>query len=192
MSYSKRRTAIRFMHHQLPTGKMQFTAPYPCPYCTQIFDQSSEHDHFLLCKKPIQDKEKRIEKLEETMKKLHTPPSIITVILTNVSKYYKILPINNIEPLKQTLSEETNLCLQKQNVIGWKQLIRGRISKDFLKAVYKHYILKHLGRSYTGEIWARKVIKSLLDIHIAEWITYCEAIHTSSLGLKNQPQFIRL
>ena len=164
---------------------MRFTAPYLCPYCNQIFDQSSEHDHFLLCKKSTQNKEKRIEKLEETVKTLHTPQSIIKVIVTNVSKYYKILPKNNIEPLKQTLSEEINLCLQKQNLIGWGQFIRGRISKDFLKTVYKHYRLNHLGRSYTGKIWARKVIKSLLDIHIAEWITFCEAIYILSPGLKN-------
>ena len=45
------------------------------------------------------------------MKKLQTPPSIIKEILTNMSKYYKILPKNNIEPLKQTLSEK-NLYLQ--------------------------------------------------------------------------------
>ena len=61
--------------------------------------------------KSTQNKEKRIEKLEETMKKLQTPPSIIKEILTNMSKYYKILPKNNIEPLKQTLSEK-NLYLQ--------------------------------------------------------------------------------
>ena len=55
---------------------MQFTAPYACPYCNQIFDQSFEHDHLLLCKKSIQNKEKRIEKLEETIKELHTPIDI--------------------------------------------------------------------------------------------------------------------
>ena len=67
-------------------------------------------------------------------------------------KYYKTSTKNNIEQLKQTLPEEINLCLQKQNVIGWGQFIRGRISKDFLKTVYKHYRLNHLGRSYTEKI----------------------------------------
>ena len=123
MSSSKRRTAIRFMHHRLPTGKIQFTALYPCPRCNKIFDQSSEHDHFLMRKKSTKNKEKRIEKLGETMKSLHTPPSIIKVILQNVSSYYKILPTNNIESLQQTLSEETNFCLKQQNEIGLGQLI---------------------------------------------------------------------
>ena len=68
MSSSQRRMAIRFMHHRLSTGKMKFTAPYPCPYCNHIFDQSSNHDNFLTCKKITQNKDKRIDKLEDTMK----------------------------------------------------------------------------------------------------------------------------
>ena len=38
MGSSKKRTVIRFMHHRLSTGKIQFTAPYSCPYCNHIFD----------------------------------------------------------------------------------------------------------------------------------------------------------
>ena len=172
------------MHHRLPTGKMQFTAPHPCPHCKRIFDQSSEHDHFLMCENSSNNKEKRIEQLGETMKTLHTPPSLIKVILHHVSTYYKISPTDTSESPQHILSEELHFCIKKQNEIGWGQFIRGHISKDFQKTMHKHYRLNNQGRSYTGKIWARKVIKSLLDIHIDEWIKYCEAIHTPSLGLK--------
>ena len=100
------------------------------------------------------------------MKTLHTPPSIIKVILQYVSTYYKILPTDTSESPQHILSEELHLCIKKQNEIGWGQFIRGRISKDSQKTMYKHYRLNNLGRFYTGNIWARKVIKSLLDIHI--------------------------
>ena len=106
------------MHHRLPTGKMKFTAPYPCPHCNKIFDQYLERDHFLMCEKSTINKEKRTEKLGETIKSLHTPPSIIKVILQNVSSYYKILPTNNIKLIQQTLPEETNFCLTQQIKIG--------------------------------------------------------------------------
>ena len=118
------------MHHRLRTGKMQFTAPYPCPYYNQICDQSSNHGHFLTCKKSTENKEKGIEKLEEIMEKLNTPTSIIKIILKNVSTCYKILTTNNIELFAQIVSEETNLRTKQQNEIGCGQFIRGRISKN--------------------------------------------------------------
>ena len=37
--------------------------------------------------------------------------------------------------------------------------------------------------SYTGKRWDRKVIKLLIDIHIDEWIMYCETIRTLYLEL---------
>ena len=63
MSYLQWRTRIRFMNHWLSIGKMQFIAPYPCPYFTQIFNQSSDYDHFLTCKKSKPNRAKRIENL---------------------------------------------------------------------------------------------------------------------------------
>ena len=60
MGSSKKRTVIRFMHHRLSTGKMKFTAPYPCLYCNQIFDQSFDHDHFLTCKKTPKIKKREL------------------------------------------------------------------------------------------------------------------------------------
>jgi len=111
MSSSKRRTAIRFMHHRLPTGKMQFTAPHPCPHCKRIFDQSSEHDHFLMCEDSSSNKEKRIEQLGETMKTLHTPPSLIKVILHHVSTYYKVSATTDSESPQHIFSDELHLSI---------------------------------------------------------------------------------
>ena len=51
--------------------------------------------------------------------------------------------------------------------------------------MHKHYRLNNQGRSYTGKTWMRKVIKSLLDTHIDEWIKYFETIHTPTPGMKN-------
>ena len=145
-----------------------------------------------MCKNSTNNKEKRIEKLGETMKTLYTPPSFIKVILYHVSTYYKISRTNTSESPQHILSEELHFCIKKQNEIGWGQFIRGRISKDFQKTMHKHYRLNNQGRSYTGKIWARKVIKSLLDINIDEWVQYCETIHTPSLGLKIRLQLMQL
>ena len=119
------------------------------------------------------------------MKTLHTPPSLIKVILHHVSTYYKISATNNSESPQHSLSDELHFCIKKQSEIGWGQFIRGRISKDFQKTMHKHYRLNNQGRSYTGKTWMRKVIKSLLDTHIDEWIKYCESIHTPTPGMKN-------
>ena len=119
------------------------------------------------------------------MKTLYTPPSLIKVILHHVSTYYKVSATTDSESPQHIFSDELHLSIKKQSEIGWGQFIRGRISKDFQKTMHKHYRLNNQGRSYTGKTWMRKVIKSLLDTHIDEWIKYCEAIHTSTSGMKN-------
>lgn len=58
------------MHHRSPTGNMQFTVPHSYQYCTQICTLFSDYDHFLACRKPIPNKEKKIENLDVTIKKL--------------------------------------------------------------------------------------------------------------------------
>ena len=138
-----------------------------------------------MCEDSSSNKEKRIEQLGETMKTLHTPPSLIKVILHHVSTYYKVSATTDSESPQHIFSDELHLSIKKQSEIGWGQFIRGRISKDFQKTMHTHYRLNNQGRSYTGKTWMRKVIKSLLDTHIDEWIKYCEAIHTPTPGMKN-------
>ena len=55
-------TAIKFFHHRLPVGKMQFNDTHNCPYCHQTQTHETSHNYFLLCNEQIKNKNIRIRK----------------------------------------------------------------------------------------------------------------------------------
>ena len=49
LPHAIQRTCLRFIHHRLPTGKMQFDIKHRRPYCNQAPTEVTSHDHFLQC-----------------------------------------------------------------------------------------------------------------------------------------------
>ena len=88
LSHSKKRFIRRFIHHRLPTGKMQFLNRSRCPHCDTMFDNDTHHDHFLTCSLTDVNKHKRLQTLTNTLNKLHTPPILRDKIISNIHNYY--------------------------------------------------------------------------------------------------------
>ena len=76
------RTCLRFIHHRLPTGKMQFDIKHRCPYCNQSPTAVTSHDHFLQCIQSGQRKNIRLKKISQFLSSQHTPPIIKKVSST--------------------------------------------------------------------------------------------------------------
>ena len=186
MTETRKRHAIRFIHHRLPTGKMQFGLKHPCPHCKIVFDHNSDHDHFLTCIKSEDQKFKRIQKIELVMLQLNTPPNLRQQILHRISQYYQRTQEgkqqNKLPPSEDTVITQ---CLALQNDIGWNHFIRGRITSAFRPIVQQYYSSNKLGRTFKGTRWEKQMITSLLNIHIEEWIENCSITHLPSPGIKN-------
>ena len=112
MIETKKQHVIRFIHHRLPTGKVQFGLKIPCIHCNIPFDQDSDHDHFLICKNSEDKKFKRIKKIELVMLQLHTRAPITyhnTIRVSksvNNKKYFrlqKITKLSNVSFYRTTL-----------------------------------------------------------------------------------------
>ena len=156
MTETRKRHAIRFIHHILPTGKMQFGLKHPCPHCKIVFDYNSDHDHFLTCLKSEDQNFKRIQKIELVMLQLNTPPDLRQQILHRISQYYQRIQKgkqqNTLPPSEDT---EITQCLDLQNDIGWNHFIRGRITSAFRPIVQRYYSSNKLRRTFKGTRWEK-------------------------------------
>ena len=131
----------------MPVGKIQFTLEHTCPYCHQTQTNKTPHDHFLLCNDQKINKTTRIEKVRFILSKLHTPPKIKQIILTNISSYYNNFietksPIINNE--QYTIEEQP--IINKQNAIGWDHFVRCRITSAFHISIKQCYRNNKLGK----------------------------------------------
>ena len=73
LSSTKKRTALIFIHHRIPTGNMQISLHHACPHCNCNFSSSTPHDHFMTCDSSAQLKHKRLKTVETALHKLHSP-----------------------------------------------------------------------------------------------------------------------
>ena len=80
---------MRFVHHRLLVGKMQFIAEYWCPHSDQINTIWTTHDHFLQCIYLRKTKDDRIINLKTSLDWVHTPPPLRdNKILSRIYTFY--------------------------------------------------------------------------------------------------------
>ena len=76
LSHPKKRCIRRFIHHRLPTGKMQFLNRSRCPNCDTMFNNETHHGHVLTCVQNCAQKTYKTTILNKHIK--HTTHSPIT------------------------------------------------------------------------------------------------------------------
>jgi hypothetical protein len=60
--------------------------------------------------------------------------------------------------------------IRDQTTIGWQHLYTGRLSKTLISTVDDHYKMEGIhGRQYSGERWARQLIKLIWDTMLSLW-----------------------
>ena len=184
LSTAKRRTALRFIHHRLPTGKMQFSFKHACPYCTCLFTSSTKHDHFLICEASQEIKMKRLTSIEKAMNKLHTPPKLRNLILAQLKCFYHNTPTTKFSPEQIERCEITKSIALQQH-IGWQHFIRGRLPLSYIPIINKYYRSNKLGQKYTANRWMKGVTLMLLNLHTDDWRNYCSIIHSPVPNVKH-------
>ena len=84
-----KRFNLRFSHHRLPAGKMQFTNDHRFTHCQLIVDTNTPHDHFFQCSKTTTEKKQRLDSIEKILDKILSPLKLEKAIINNISLYYK-------------------------------------------------------------------------------------------------------
>ena len=76
LPHTLQRTSLRFIHHRLPTGKMQFDIKHRRPYCNQAPTEVTSHDHFLQCIQSGQRKNIRLKTSRNSYLRNTLPPPL--------------------------------------------------------------------------------------------------------------------
>jgi hypothetical protein len=169
----------KFLIHWLPTGDRQHretNGAYPseCALCKSADDTNH---HMLDCLHPeqvihIQNLYIDLEKLQHDLRSdRHLHELIQDGILQCAQN-------PNYVPSAQFNDESVAYLIPKQNMIGWQQIIYGRISKSITKhqeTIYRSD--RATDRAFTGKRWATQLITIIWKTVLKTWKTRCELVH---------------
>ena len=79
---------LKFIHHFLPSGKMNFDIPHQCKHCKNIEDNTTPHNHFLQCYKFTSIKNDKISLISNILQNTYTHPSITVIIVRGLTSFY--------------------------------------------------------------------------------------------------------
>jgi hypothetical protein len=181
---------IKFVHGWLPTQHRKHKeGAATSPQCKLCKAQCENNIHLFLCN-------------HQNMTKIQTAVSTHLLASTQDhghSELNNIIDIGLTEstvrpswtPDMKYISMDLNKSIAEQNRIGWQQVYYGRISKKLINFMDQHYQqlpVNHL--KYTGERWARALIKKIWDTMLQLWKERNDQIHQVDKGkqVENQKQ----
>ena len=134
-----------------------------CPYCHQS-EESLDHDHFLICNDSFERKEVRIKSFQQLLIQLQTPIALTSTLIKGIKTAYR-----------EQHQSPSQLPLTQQDIIGRNHFIRGRISKELTNTMTTFYqTLIQPKQRFTGIVWTKAVVKSMLERHVYKWKYRCE------------------
>lgn len=94
------------------------------PRCVRYDYEKEDRDHTIRCNKSDEWFHEFTEELTETMRKLSTDPTLMTMLVRGTKAWRNHIPfdVTNLEPCHRELIHE-------QDNIGWRQIFNGRWSK---------------------------------------------------------------
>jgi hypothetical protein len=167
----------KFIHKWLPTGKnlhRQHNSNSPqCPLCSTDLEDNT---HMFHCQHPTQTKSQQELLLyiakQQHSKEMPEMAQLLEWALINCSqdKHLGIKPEHHPVALRQAIKD--------QNIIGWNQILYGRISKEFGIAQDNHYRWQQLSEiTHNGSRWTRDLIFHIWKTTLALWSNRNKAKH---------------
>ena len=155
-----------------------FELKYRCLHCILRPDSATNHDYFFTCIDSRQQKTKRIVILKSRLDKLHTHHTIIYLLIHYVDNCYNH-ELHHDLPSTTTSPVFLNY-IAKQTAIGWEHFVRGKITSFLHPVINTYYRINKLRRRFTFSSWYRDIIQYSWQLHLAAWIEYCDANHSST------------
>ena len=146
-TYATKKTLTKFVHGWLKSGKKNHGDKIICPFCHVMEDNTTEHDHFLLCPASRNQKEVRLEAFDKLLTKLRTPDELKRILYKGLESYYYSATPPDLKGKFKSINTE-------QNRIGWQHFARGRVTKSLEDEMTKVYrTMSNRPRTFTGKGW---------------------------------------
>jgi hypothetical protein len=186
------RRILKFNHEWLPTSKRMFregTDKLPsCRICNHL---EETNDHLLTCTRDIQEHTRHqiIEFLwKDTMNHGNSELNNILELALTESPHNE-----NWTPILSAVSPNLRKCIIQQNKIGWKQLYKGRMTKEMKVFMEQHYRnLQVDSRRYTGTRWCKTLIRNIWNTVLQLWKQRNKIIHGETTKVQNSTTKERL
>lgn len=187
LSGTQETNVIKLVHHWQNDGHQKFlhSEGEEIPTCPACGDYEN-HYHFFCCKDPRmkQYHQEQQDSFKKTHGKLHTALPIYNSFKSIISLIK--LGTEPIQPLFETdsLGIMTKKAWQEQRKIGWSNLIKGRMSKQWGKAqqiYYSQHPTLSQKKLYNKNYWTSKTIQSFINFSLQLWNSRCDILHGEEL-----------
>lgn len=153
-----RKTLVKYLHSFTPVGVRahMYDKRYPpeCPSCG--FPQETTH-HLIHCPKRKEQREQWYKAILDYTTKQHTYPPLQDLIMSAMRAQLDDQPDDSID-----IPAEVQEAANAQAAIGWRQLFKGRLSKQWTLLQDRH-----LGSQRTdqqnGDTWMAGLIQTMLQ-----------------------------
>ena len=99
---------------------------------------------------------------------MQTPGEIPSLIISGVKSFYRGISIKHQSPATYEIPE-------KQKLIEWENLVRGKITTSFQQYMNLHYSRRKC-KSFSGKGWIKEVLKFIIYTHTDTWKYYCNKV----------------
>jgi hypothetical protein len=160
-------TLVKYLHDWLPLGKQahRYDKKYPasCPSCEALVE---DRDHFWCCPAPsrLQWKQTFIRSMSTHLHDIGTAPDIQTQLIDALR-----VVLFGATSLGITVQPGLRDVATAQHTIGWHQILRGRFSKQWIKAQDRY-----LGTNATTQNDGTRWLTNVIDFIFAQWWTLWE------------------
>jgi hypothetical protein len=158
-------TMVKYLNNIAPVGKVvnRYDKKYPasCPSCEEEIE-TQDHLHQCSHQSRQQWREQFQEKMKLKMEKYKTPEYIVNLWINGMKKGMG----NEEEPIGST--PETQSIIEEQEKIGWEQMIKGRISKKWIKA-QEEEMGDNATKRKNALTWATEMISLIFEQWLKLW-----------------------
>ena len=163
-TYATRKTMTKYSHQWMLSNSKTIDNQIICPYCHQS-EENFNHDHFLTCNDSEERKEARIQSFRQLLTQLQTSIALPSTLIKGLKTAYR-----------EHHQSNSQIPPTQQDLIGWNQIIHGRISKELANTMTNFYqtLIQTGEQRFTGIRWTKAVVKFILKTHVYEWKYRCE------------------
>jgi hypothetical protein len=185
---SQQVTFTKFLHRWLPTSatlhKRDNLIPPTCPLCNAANETT---DHVCLCTHPsvASIRAHATTNLRTKLTTAGTDPALVTILSDGIDHWMQtgqrqlLIHPPDTHPFSSQIAD----AIAHQNLLGWDQFLRGRISQHWAtcQISWQHQQLTPRGprRLHDADSWATLVVKWGISTFFSLWTHRNETAHTS-------------
>ena len=176
------RFVVKLTHKILPIGfrlqQRQSHMPTKCPTCeTEIEDDW----HWINCDARLAWRDSQAKSLARRLDLLETEPGLKIIFLR---AFKSLLSTGDYTlPATDTTNYSANeqAVIVSQSAIGWKHILYGRLSSEWLRSQDEHVVSNSLDSGkYSGKTWATQVTKHIWQNLLALWLLHNKSLHVDT------------